>query len=151
MKIIKLTQDKEAIVDDEDYEYLNQWKWYCKQGYAARTDRTTGSIITIRMHRLINKTPYNLDTDHINRNRLDNRKANLRTVSKQINAKNKSKRYDTTTGYTGVTYNKRNKKYQCYIMVNYNRIHLGYFTNKKEAYKARVKYIKKYNLKDYPV
>jgi len=71
MKRIKLTQEKVALVDDADFEFLNQWKWFYHQtGYAKSCHRY--------MHRLINKTPKGFHTDHINRNKLDNRKSNLR-------------------------------------------------------------------------
>src|SRR3990167_10859282 len=80
MKRIKLTQGKFAIVDNEDFEWLNQWKWHYNNsdGYAYRTKvfrRINGKQPKehISIHRLINKTPKGMETDHINHNRLDNR------------------------------------------------------------------------------
>ena len=83
MKEIKLTQDKVALVDDEDYKWLNEFKWYCAAGYAARNSpKINGKqSINIFMHREINNTPKGMDTDHISHNRLDNRKVNLRTCT----------------------------------------------------------------------
>src|SRR3990167_2069342 len=67
MKNIPLTQGKQTLVDDEDFDFLNQYKWfYHKQGYAVRQ---SGSI---RMHRLLMNTPKRQEVDHINGNRLDN-------------------------------------------------------------------------------
>ena len=71
-----------AIVDDEDYEMLSQYKWHIGGGYAT-------SDFGMRMHRLIMMPPDNLTIDHINRNRLDNRKSNLRICSQAENNKNK--------------------------------------------------------------
>lgn len=70
---IPLTNGKVAIVDAEDFDYLNQWKWCCNHGYAIRNGKRVNGkrIMMIRMHRLINQTPKGLDTDHINRNKLD--------------------------------------------------------------------------------
>ncbi len=65
MKYIKLTQGKKVMVDDSDFEWLNQWKWQLSDnGYAIRRYKTT-----FRMHRLINNTPSGLFTDHINGNK----------------------------------------------------------------------------------
>ena len=76
MKEIKLTKGKVAIVDNDDFEFLNIQKWYLSShGYAV-----TGKSPHQYMHRIINKTPKNLLTDHINRNTLDNRKINLRNA-----------------------------------------------------------------------
>jgi hypothetical protein len=63
-KRIKLTQGKYALVDDCDYEQLNQYKWHYSQGYAAR--RQFGKVVL--MHRQIMQTPEGMDTDHINHN-----------------------------------------------------------------------------------
>src|ERR1035437_132783 len=71
---------KFAIVDNEDYEFLNQFNWYMTDnGYAVYRHLANGTKRTVRMHRLINKTPKGLVTDHINQDKLDNRKSNLRT------------------------------------------------------------------------
>lgn len=86
---IYLSQGKAALVDSEDYEWLNQWVWSLHSiGYAYRRDYSTGK--SIFMHRLINKTPIGMHTDHINHIRLDNRKRNLRTVTQAENNANSS-------------------------------------------------------------
>ena len=82
-KRIPLTQGRFAIVDDTDFEWLNQWKWHARKCrgkvYAARRRRKeegTGSEIML-MHREILGTPPGMDSDHINRDTLDNRRSNL--------------------------------------------------------------------------
>ena len=71
MKKIPLTQKQFALVDDENFKWLNQWKWYFSNGYAMRGFRKNGKIIRLLMHREILKTPKGKDTDHINSNKLD--------------------------------------------------------------------------------
>lgn len=104
-----------ALIDDEDYDLVTSFgKWYeSDSGYALKKTRISGKNVSIRMHTLINKTPKRLVTDHINRNRLDNRKANLRAVSQQINTWNTerindNRKYDLPKG---VSYDKSRDKY----------------------------------------
>lgn len=144
MKTIKLTQGKETIVDDEDYEYLSQWKWYYHNGYATRsTNRINGIQTTIRLHKLL--TSLKEEVDHINGNRLDNRKDNLRICSRKENSRNQIKRNNTSSKYKGVSWNKRNQKWMSFITYNYKRIHLGYFYNEIDAAKAYNKAAIKYH------
>src|SRR3990167_9749261 len=103
MKIIRLNKGQSAIVDDDVFDYLNQWKWYFNnQGYAVRRPYIKGSgrknqkCMTIHMHRLVNNTPNGMQTDHINRNKLDNRRENLRNVTDQQNKFNLPTRVDNT-------------------------------------------------------
>ena len=75
--------------------------------------------------------------DHINRNRPDNRIANLRDVSHKQNGQNASKPSNNTSGYQGLCWYKRDSKWLASITHNYKQIHLGYFTNIEEALSAR--------------
>lgn len=140
-KEIFLTQGKIAVVDFEDYEYLMQWNWYYSgRGYAARSDH-------LKMHRIILERMGHIDfeeVDHINRNKLDNQRCNLRPVSLQQNQCNKGKSDNNTSGYIGVSWNKRAKKWHAQIRVNYKRFHLGYFDNIIKAAEAYNKAARKY-------
>ena len=78
-----------------------------------------------------------LQVDHINHVRNDNRLVNLRFVTKSGNQRNQSRRNDNTSGVTGVRYNKRARKYVAYIKVDDLRIHLGSFVSLEEAAKTR--------------
>lgn len=84
-KEIPLTKGKSAIVDDDLYWSLSQIKWHYSGGYAVYFEKKTRPRKAVRMHRLINNTPEGMDTDHINGNKLDNRRANLRTCSRSAN------------------------------------------------------------------
>ena len=90
---IALTQGKSALVDADDYDRLvGLGKWhFSDMGYAVRRDDAG----TVRMHRIVNNTPRGLYTDHKNGDKLDNRKANLRSVTQKENAGNRK----TTKGY----------------------------------------------------
>lgn len=102
MKTISLTQGKAAIVDDEDYDWLNQVKWYTKvtsdgyKIYAARFKRIDGRPTTIYMHRAIMggnldepEIPQGYEVDHDNDDGLDNRRENLKIVTKSENCSRK--------------------------------------------------------------
>lgn len=82
-----------AMVDPEDYEKVSAFgKWYRNDsGYAIKKTRIKGKNFSVRMHALINDTPKGLHTDHINGDKLDNRKKNLRTVSAEMNSWNRHK------------------------------------------------------------
>lgn len=139
MKLIALTRGFSAIVDDEDFEYLNQWKWHClfqakgKHIYAKRTVSEPKKHC-LRMHRIIMNCPKNMIVDHINGNTLDNRKENLRICTKNQNNMNISKREKTINKYKGVTKNKaRHRPFYAVIGVNKKRIYLGSFYTEIQA------------------
>ena len=118
MKNITLTKGKVAIVDDEDYDWLMQWKWHYGTRYAARAVHLPQRK-TVWMHREIAKTPPNMMTDHINGNALDNRKSNLRICT---NSQNQANRRPQRIDYKGV-YCENNKYIACVtIKGNKNRI-----------------------------
>ena len=150
MRKIKLTQGKYALVDNEDFEWLSQWKWVFNNGYAVVSRYIGGGSknakrATIYMHRLINKTPSGFETDHINRNKLDNRKENLRIASKNLNSINRGLRKDNTSGYKGVGWEKRRKKWYASIMINQKSKTLGCFNNIQDAIFIRQEAERKYH------
>ena len=139
MKEIPLTQGKVAIVDDEDYEYLRQFKWYAQwdgwNWYAKRNVIVNGKQKTILMHRVIMGVPNGRHTDHINHNGLDNREINLRICTAAGNQHNTGKQRNNTTGYKGVVIT-CGKYIKAQISNNGKRIHLGLFKTLEEAAKA---------------
>ena len=104
MKEIPLSKGFVALVDDEDYEFLSQWKWHVnirgtnKYAQSRKYIRGVGNDKMVKMHRLVMKPKNGEDVDHINGNSLDNRKQNLRLCSRGQNVSNKRKgNYPLTT------------------------------------------------------
>jgi hypothetical protein len=92
-------EGKYAIVDDEDYDNLSKFNWHYSDGYAARnTWRSDGKFKSFRMHRVIAHPPDNMLVDHINGNRLDNRKKNLRVCNYSENAQNQRRKQQIRVG-----------------------------------------------------
>lgn len=137
MKKIKLTQGKYALVDDDNYEELSKYNWqYNKGGYAIAHD-IYDMQKSVYMHRVINKTPNGFHTDHINQNKLDNRKENLRTATVHQNLFNTKLFSHNTSGYRGLYWYERYKKWEVYITIHGKRIYLKRFKNLQDAIKAR--------------
>ena len=153
MKEIQLTQGKVAIVDDEDFEFLNQYKWcvskHSNTYYVVRritvqsqnkrkNIKHKGKVILI--HRLIiarklkRKLKLNEEIDHINGNGLDNRECNLRiATSQQQNMNQKKQKRKTSSIYKGVYWRKDCKMWHSRIMIDSKYTHLGYFKDEIEA------------------
>ena len=136
---IPLTQGRVALVDEEDYAFLSQWNWYAigQKNYPYVIRRSEGK--TIHMHRLIMNTPRGFVVDHLDHNTLNNQKANLRNCTQAQNTQNMN-----LSKYQGVSWNKNEKKYTSKIGFNRKLIHLGYYTDPREAAlaynKAAIKY-----------
>lgn len=134
-KLIPLTKGKFAIVDDDDFEYLNQWKWYCSTQNRAVREQSIGNNRSkmIWMHRVINKTPDGLDTDHKDRDPLNNQKSNLRTLSHHKNMFNRTLAKNNNSGHSGISWFKDSNKWRAYITVMNKQIHLGLYSSLDEA------------------
>ena len=149
MKKIPLTHGKFALVDDEDFDFLNQWKWHLSDGgYAQRNNLTRIGVgkyknRMLKMHRVVNETPDKLFTDHINRNKLDNRKCNLRNATKSLNGINRGKPSNNVSGFKGVHVD--GMSWRAEIAINGKRIKLGRFKKLEDAVSARLKAEKKYH------
>lgn len=136
MKLLSLTQGKVAIVDDEDFDFLNQWKWYNANGYAARKKYERVGIglyayKTLFLHSLL--CPSDGVTDHVNGNSLDNRKINLRACTQKQNVWNTPKKVTNTSGYKGVSYHKPSGKWVAQIYEVGRKRYLGIFKDIGEA------------------
>ncbi len=125
MKEIRLTKGKIALVDDDDFNRLSMHSWhFTSNGYAASRIKDT----IVYMHRMVmNVKRREALIDHRNRNRLDNRKENLRSGSVTQNRANASLPSNNKSGYRGVIWDKKEKKWRAYISINRKRKHLGYF------------------------
>lgn len=152
MKLIKLTKNQFAIVDDEDFEYLNQWKWLSSRGYARRSvhikmDGKKQICRHIHMHRLIVNAPEGKEVDHIDGNPLNNQKSNLRVCTREENGKNRRLNKNNTSGFKGAIWVDtpgNQKKWKSQIVVNKKAICLGYFSTNEEAGNAYLNASKKY-------
>jgi hypothetical protein len=149
MKKISLTKGKFALIDDADYDFVNQWKWSFDGSYAVR-GHYLGNINgkdkykKIYLHRVINETLKGFETDHINKNKLDNRRCNLRSATKGQNSRNHNAHKNNITGICGVVWNNNVNKYRVRITVNKKIFNLGYFNDINKAIKVRIKAEKKY-------
>jgi hypothetical protein len=139
VKILKLNNTKEvAIVDDEDYALLSRYSWTTNQKGHVKTHIYLGkSHHTLLLHRLIMNPTNEQQVDHINRNKLDNRKENLRICYSMQNSWNRSK-YDFPkySKYKGVSFIKNRNKWTAYITYNGCRYFLGYYNFEDDAARA---------------
>lgn len=141
MKEITLSNtDKVTLVDDEDYERLNGSVWRMENGY-ARTGRHNPGRPAPAMHRVVLGEPIGgPNVDHINGDRLDNRKSNLRWCTTRQNCQNIRRlrggklgpKLPTGVGYTS-NHSNRNKPFRSYIRIGEKRVFLGYFATPHEA------------------
>lgn len=141
MKRIPLTQGKFALVDDEDYDRLMAMgSWMYHRGYAIKSKRIKKNgkwtSDAVRMHRLIIEIPEGFEVDHINLNKSDNRRSNLRICTRTENIINRLVQKNNSSGFKGVTWHRRIKKFQARIGVGKKRMHLGYFDCPIDAAKA---------------
>ena len=128
---------KYALVDDEDYELVISRKWFF--GSNGYVNSGVG-----RLHRLIMKANSQQLVDHINGNKLDNRRSNLRFCNKSQNGSNSSLSKNNKSGYKGVHFDKSRNKWIVSIKVNYKNNHIGRYNNIKDAALAYNKAAKKY-------
>ena len=134
MKYINLTQGKQAIVDDGDYEMLmlNKYKWHVEKWRRVFYAVSRIKKEVISMHRLLlGYFPKGYQTDHINGDGLDNRRCNLRKVTIRENGQNRH--HPKSSQYPGVSWRKDIKKWSSKIRINGRKRHLGCFENEQEA------------------
>lgn len=140
-KEIPLTKGCVAIVDDEDYDWLNQWKWHAagppqKRPYAARRvfvgDGSRRSSVTM-MHYFLLPRLDGLYVDHMNGDSLDNRRCNLRYCTMAENNRNLSHHRDGRSLYKGVSWSKSKNRWRASICIERRQTHLGYFASQELA------------------
>lgn len=141
MKTIPLTQGKVALVDDEDFERLNAFKWFAQKHrstfYADRkSPMIGGKRKTIRMHREIINAPIGVEVDHRNGNGLDNQKENLRLSSRSQNGANRFRYKNNRGRFKGVSWHKLTGKWQAEIQVNQVQKYIGLFAREIDAARA---------------
>lgn len=164
MKEIKLSQGKVALVDDEDYDYLNQWKWHTLgmrnyYYYAYRNKLINCKRVTISMHRQLIMPDINLIVDHIDHDGLNNQKSNLRICTRLQNCHNRKKikgkskylgvalihqRKGYTSKKTGKSYIVEYNRFSAKIKIKGQSLYLGSYLFEKDAAIAYNKAAHKY-------
>jgi hypothetical protein len=137
MREILLRNGGVVIVDDADYEPMSRFSWNLSSGGYAQHCLCDGPVrLTLLMNRLIVQPDEGLEVDHINRNRLDNRRCNLRAVTHAVNTKNNSLSKRNKSGFRGVSLDKPSGRWKASISKGGKQFHLGYFDNKADAARA---------------
>jgi len=131
---IQLTQSAVAFIDDENFERVNQYKWYAtkmKDGKFYAQSWMKGQ--RIYLHNFIMQPPIGLEVDHIDRNGLNCTYENMRLATHSENCVNRGIRTGTTSQYRGVSFDKWHGKWRAQITINGNKRKIGLFNNEVEA------------------
>jgi len=140
MKKIQLSGGHVALVDDDMFDYLNQWKWYysksIKTGYAQRHEGSGLNRKTIGMHVEIMHPPTGTKVDHVDLDGCNNQRYNLRICTHSQNLINGRLRRTNKSGYKGVCWHKANHSWVAKIQFNGKALHLGSFDNTIDAARA---------------
>lgn len=142
MKTISLTRGLVALVDDEDFEWLSQFKWsVTNKGYARSAvphPTIPGKDVTLLMHRMILSLEHGdrREGEHWDLNKLNNQRDNLRIATRGQNQCNVGMKATNKSGFKGVSWEKRRSKWRAVIVVNRKQTHLGEFDDPLEAHEA---------------
>jgi hypothetical protein len=131
MKVIDSVSGIQIQIDDEDYVWASQFKWYKdSHGYAYRNAKINGRWTTVRMHRELLNAPCGMDVDHIDGNILNNQRSNLRVCSHAQNCRNVTIRKNRKTSqYKGVSIDSARGCWQAYV----GHRNIGRFNSEREA------------------
>lgn len=135
---VPLSSGQFAIIDAEDADCILRFKWSFQGQYAHRQlpkSEHPGKK-KVYMHRVIANAPDGMMVDHINGNCLDNRKSNLRLATHALNASNSKSRTTNTSGFRGVTWATRSRKWKAQISISGRCLHLGLFESPTDAARA---------------
>jgi hypothetical protein len=140
MRTITLRKGESALVDAGDYEAVAGMRWArSPDGYAEGFVRVDGKTKKVYMHRILLSPPADMDVDHINGNRLDNRRCNLRIVTRGQNLQNiRAAKSNSQTGVRNVCWDKKHKRFAVYLKVSGKTKALGRFKTLEEAERAAV-------------
>ena len=139
MNKLKLSDGQYALIDADLFDELSQYKWCVDQdGYPMRAGKRkkADKFINVKLHRVVNQTPEGMHTDHKNRNILDCRRSNLRTVSHAQNMMNCKPHRRSTSKYKGVGWHKKSACWRVRIQKEGQRVSVGYFQDEIIAAQA---------------
>jgi|GEM_PF-2535554 len=127
-----------ALVDDADFEWLNQWRWRLStKGYVVRGERRNGRLCTIPIHRQILRLEPGDPRmgEHEDRNPLNNRRENLRIAERgdADNKQNVGTPANSTSGFRGVSWHKHRRKWAAHAQLAGKKHHLGNYDTPEEA------------------
>jgi hypothetical protein len=133
---LPLAKGRCALVDDDDFARISEYQWHItSRGYVAGTVTINGTPKLVYLHRFLLNAPPGRYVDHINGDRLDNQRDNLRLVTRAQNQWNRQVQHNQS-GYKGVSWHRRKRKFYARIQANGQRYHLGYFDTAEEAAQA---------------
>lgn len=144
MREIKTKNGKTALVDDEDFERVNSFRWFFVRSSTGRgsgyfaTGRGRNGKKMVYLHHAIIGRPVNrkMSVDHVNGNGLDNRKENLRFATARQQRQNSAIRMNNHSGFKGISKRKQCETFKAEIMAKGRRIYLGDFKTELEAFEA---------------
>lgn len=129
-----------ALIDTGDLELISTYRWFIRRsrgGLYVRGYPLGGpNVPDVHLHRLILGAPDGAEVDHINRDGLDNRRANLRLVTRAQNVRNMGGQRRSRSGYKGVAWDARTSKWRAKIEIDGHAIHLGRFADAWDAAQA---------------
>lgn len=156
MKEIMLTQGMVTKVDDDLYEWLNQWKWYYRKRSGTRTGGDAvrslhgrnadgvNTVQTLYMASLVLPVPTGYVVDHADRDPLNNQRVNLRKATNSNNMKNSLARVNSKTGVKGVHWDHAKQRYVVQVTVMGKRKWVGAYRDLETAQKIAEKSIKEH-------
>ena len=131
---IPLTQGKVALIDDEDFERVSQFKWWIAKRrdgkFYARREMNGKSIF---LHRFLMDAPPGMEVDHKNGDGLNCQRYNMRLATRAGNSKNQNKHSNNTSGFKGVCFDKKRGKYRAKICADGVHHHLGFYDDPVDA------------------
>lgn len=153
MKKITLKRYRVSVIlDDDDYEKFKSFNWWLlsssksKHRYVATNMKVDETLIRLALiHREIMNAKKGEIVDHINGNTLDNRKKNLRIVTRQQNTWNSTKHKTNKTGYKGIMHYKYKKGwFKVQVRQNNKVYYLGIYPDIEQAKKVYINFVKKH-------
>ena len=141
---IALSRKLYAIVDENLYDYLSQWRWAASGSDGKFYPNSGSQKLKFKMHHVVLGISPQEECDHINGNSLDNRVSNLRKCTRTQNMANIKVGKNNNSGYKGVSWDSHKRKWLAQITIEHKHIHIGRFTTPEAAAIARDKVAQKY-------
>ncbi|RPJ50986.1 MAG: hypothetical protein EHJ95_06095 [Methanobacteriota archaeon] len=140
-KEILLTQGRVTIVDDEDFLFLNKFKWHISghkkySRYAVRNYKIGEKWFEQKMHRIILDAPIGFQIDHVDGDGLNNQKENLRVVTSRQNQQNWVNFKKKSSSHPGVSWDNKDKRWKAQIRISGVLNRLGAFVKEEDAFLA---------------